>query len=63
MSTYAWRTVSAYRLSQSALDNFLLGIFGPMKFYIELKNDDWAFWADRDLTDGEKEKLDEKRVG
>jgi hypothetical protein len=36
MSNYEWRTVPSYRLSQSALDSFLVGIFGNMNFYIRV---------------------------
>jgi len=35
-SAYAWRTVSAYRLSQSDLDKFLVGIFGNVNLFIRV---------------------------
>ncbi|PMD32420.1 hypothetical protein L207DRAFT_518770, partial [Hyaloscypha variabilis F] len=49
-SAYAWRTVSAYRLSQSDLDKFLVGIFGNVNLFIRHKIDNFEFWAPRDLT-------------
>lgn len=34
MAKYDWRTVSAYRLPESVLDEFLTTVFGEQKFYI-----------------------------
>jgi hypothetical protein len=36
MEQYKWRTVLAYRLSQTALDEFLVTLFGRMNFYIRV---------------------------
>jgi len=58
---YLWDSVPSYRLTQSAVEDFLTGVFGNFQFYVRFSNDYWQFWVPRSLSDGEREMLFEQR--